>query len=592
MRSHARVTLFDVLASICVSVLIAGPMLFTSSGFAVDFTNHLWLSWAAGRNLVENGYPSFFLNTEGLGAFYPMFAFYGGTLYSLTGGLSELLGGQAIAAYLIVTFLGIIGTYGGTLWLARTLGVRGWMAHAPALAVVSSAYYITDLYGRGAWSELMAVSAVAPLVASFVYLARAPRLRALPVLVFVLSAVIFSGSHNLTLLWGVTLTVLALVVLWLALGAPTRLPVRRLALLAGLGLTSVMVNAWFLFPNLAYERDVGISHEPAVAAQTTALNSPVILFNPLRHVPKQSGTPALFLQIPDWFLAWGLATVLLLWRRPADDRLRRAWIAATSIVALILLMMMLSPFWEVVPAPFNQIQFPYRLGSFVSYAIAGLVIVGALSLQRDADSGRRRLGSGLRRSLVAVVAISVGLCVWQEWVPTTLFQNSLRDRAQALTSVNTLPSTWSDPGNFRDTQAPIVPVSANRVIEIEPALVHGDHFAAWMNVPAGPEPIRTNILGGAYLVHIKGLERVGRGPQGETVVRRIGGGSGPVHVIVETTHSAVIELGRAVSIVAVLLAALAVLISGLGTRRRKPSRTGQSDSEEPATVIDDQSAVT
>jgi hypothetical protein len=36
---------------------------------------------------------------------------------------------------------------------------------APALAVVTSAYYVTDLYGRGAWPEFMATSAMAPLLA-------------------------------------------------------------------------------------------------------------------------------------------------------------------------------------------------------------------------------------------------------------------------------------------------------------------------------------------------------------------------------------------------------------------------------------------
>jgi hypothetical protein len=50
--------------------------------------------------------------------------------------------------------------------LGRQFGLRGLIAHAPTLAVVTSAYYITDLYGRGAWTEFIALSAMAAVRAS------------------------------------------------------------------------------------------------------------------------------------------------------------------------------------------------------------------------------------------------------------------------------------------------------------------------------------------------------------------------------------------------------------------------------------------
>ena len=107
------------------------------------------------------------------------------------------------------------------------------------------------LYGRGAWTEFMAVAVIAPLLASGLCLIRDPAWRAWPTLIFVVSTVVFTGSHNITLLWATTILVLAAVIMWAAQGAPRRLPGRRLAMLGGLGLASVLVNAWYLVPDLS-----------------------------------------------------------------------------------------------------------------------------------------------------------------------------------------------------------------------------------------------------------------------------------------------------------------------------------------------------
>ncbi len=244
----------DVLLATAAVLAVTGPMLFTNSGFEEDFTNHLWLASVAGRSLVEAGHPSYFLNTFTVesGVFYPYFAFAGGMLYTTIGGIAELIGGHFVITYVGFIVLVVVGAYGGALWLGRELGLRGWLAHAPALTLVTSAYYITNMYGRGDVPELAATSAIAPLIAGAVHLVRTPRWRVLPVLAFVVSTVIFTGSHNITLLWGATFTAVALLLMWLVLGAPWRLPYRRLATVAGLGVASVMVNAWFLVADIAY----------------------------------------------------------------------------------------------------------------------------------------------------------------------------------------------------------------------------------------------------------------------------------------------------------------------------------------------------
>ncbi len=563
----------DLLIAAGVVLVVAAPLLFTGSGFGIDFTNHLWLSWAEGKGLAQAGHPDYFVNARGVGVFYPFFAFYGGSLYAIVGALSDLLGDQPVVAYVGVTVLAIAGSYGGVVWLARQLGLRGRAVHAPALVVVTSAYYITNLYGRGAWPEFMAVAAIAPLLASSVYLIRTPVWQPWSVLVFVLSTVVFSGSHNITLLWGTTVTVFAFAVLWLALGAPRRLPLHRLAMVGGLGLASAAVNGWFLVPDIVYAKDT-IAHlyvSPS-GALATFFDSPWVLLDPLRTVPARSTTPALFVQAPVWFLAWALLIgPILIWRRDCDVRLRQAWIGVVLIIGALLAMIMVTPVWSLVGFPFDEIQFPYRLNSYVFYFVGGLVLVGSLVLQQAAGSGlASRAVAPLRWALVLVCSISIGLCVWQLWVPNTLFPKfSYPSRQEALASIHALPRTWYDDYAYRDVAAPVVAVPAGRSLIIPPSSVHGDHFAALLEVPPGPEPIQTNISAGSYLVHISGLRRIGRSELGQTVVRRETDSEGPVHVVLEVTHSATIVLGWLMSILGCAVVGAVLVWTAIRSRMRR-----------------------
>ncbi len=569
----------DVLLMTAVVLAVTGLLLFTHSGFELDFTNHMWLASVAGRSLVEAGHPSYFLNTlnPDSGVFYPFFAFNGGTLYVTIGGLAELLGGHVVIAYVGVIVLAVAGAYGGTLWLGREFGLRGWLAHAPALVVVTSAYYITDLYGRGDVPELVAVSAIAPLAASAVHLIRTPRWRVLPVLAFTVSTVIFTGSHNITLLWGTTIAAGALLVIWLALGAPWRFPYRRLAMVAGLGVVSVMVNGWFLVTDVAYAHTTDASLPPNGPGQsiwpaTGFFDTVSVVFNPLRTVPSQSGTPALYIQAPDWFLLWGIAAAaLLLWRRSTGRALRRVWIGVAVVAAAVLGMLLIEPFWDIVGDPFYEIQFPYRLSSYLIYSVAGLVLLGALALQRAAESGSaRNVVMGLRLTLVAACAVSLGLCLWQQWVPNPLVAESYTNRNQALVGIHTMPKSWYAPPQYVNRLEPVLIPPSERLLLVNPSEVHGDRFSAWMNVPPGPAPIQTDIGGSSDLVRLDGLRWLGRDPRGYAVLGRVNGGSGPVHVTIETAHNPVIALGRLLSILGVT-AILAVLIC-ISVRSRRAAR--------------------
>jgi hypothetical protein len=245
------------------------------------------------------------------------------------------------------------------------------------------------------------------------------------------------------------------------------------------------------------------------------------------------------------------------------------------VLALLLGMIMLKPVWRFVEYPFNEIQMPYRLGSYLFYTAAALVLIAALALQRfAARGGSPGTVRALRIALAGSVAISLALCLWQLWVPSTRFGGSYANRAEALRSATAAPNSWYAIGDYGDWHVTLATAPRNRLLIIPPRAVQGDRFDAWMDVPPGPLPIQTNIVGGSYLVHIGGLRIVGRNPEDLAVVKREGGGSGPVHVVVETTHSAVVELGRAASLIALLVVLAILIYAGVHARRVRRTSTG------------------
>ncbi len=554
-------------------------MFFTRGGYSEDFTNSLWLIWVAGHHFGHSLWPSFFLNVDASGGingiFNPEFAFYGGPLYTATGALSALLFNHAAAAYALVTAAVLSGAYGGCWWLARQCGVRGLLAHVPAIVMLTGAYYVTDLYGRGAWSEFVAVSSIPLVLASAADLVRAERWRLTSVLLLVVSMFAFTGSHNITLEWGVLIFGVGVILLLVAY-RPSGVSWRRVLGVGLLGLLAAGVNGWFLVPDIAYASRTQIASAGFNWSYTRAFNTPGMLLDPLREVPSSSSTPALFVQAPVWFLLWGLIVGVALWRGQAMARLRRAWVIAGLGVAAVLLLLMLQWPWQQLPHALQDIQFPYRLSAYVLLLSVAFVTVAVLALQRLASQPIR--SGALVRSLRALLAVallaSVSLCIWQLWVPNDAQTNWYLKRDEALVPVTTVPSTWYAGPDYADDSLPLVPVVDNRVIDIDARQVNaaGNKASVDIDVPPGPQPIATNILGGPYLVQVSGLRVVGRTADHQLSVVRIHGASGKVHVVISTRVSRAVVLGRVITIVSVLviLALLGWLIVGGLIRRRVP----------------------
>jgi hypothetical protein len=552
----ARWRLGDI-GAITVAVLVVGsPALFTKNGFAYDFTNHLWLVWVQEHAISAHLFPTYFTNTAANGVFYPVFMFYGGTLYAATGALAAILGGAVVVAYVGVILLSIAAAYGGLLWLARQLGARSWTAHAPAITYVTSAYYVTNLYGRGAWPEFVAVSALPLVFAGGWRLVSAAAVEPWPAVLFVVAVIFFSGAHNITLMLGALFLVLVLAGLLIGIGRELTVPRRRIGVMLGLFVLAISVNAWFLLPDLVHASDTQAVGQLYTWAQTKEFNTPWILFDPLRTVPTQSSTPSLFVQAPDWAVLWAFAATAALWTS-SPRRFRRAacwlWIVLAAIVALILI----APLWDGLPGLIKNMQFPYRLNTYVSLAAAGLVLIWVVVMQ-GAPTGRRvRL---LALGLAGAIEVSCALCVWQLWVPNTRQPLAYANRNRIFVSVHQPPRAWDDVNNYADASQPVVPTNASPLL-IDPAEVNSDHVTLTVDPPAGDRPFPVNLDPGPYAVRVGGgLERVGRTTAGSSVLRRVRPGSGPVQLTLAPASGSV-TLGRWLSILSIV-ALLSLLATG------------------------------
>lgn len=527
-RARIRMPWCDLAVMAVVLLVIGGPAIFTSNGFGDDFTNHLWLVWVQSRAISQHLTPTYFVNAPAVGVFYPFFAFYGGTLYAASGAVAALLGGNAELAYIGVTLLAVAAAYGGLLWLARQLGVRSWLAHAPAITFVASAYYVTNLYGRGAWPEFMATSTIPLLVASGYKLAHSRRIEPVPAALFVLAVIFFAGSHNVTLELGSLLLIVGGLLAWLALGGRLLLRGPRrgleLAVLLALGFA---VNAWFLLPDIVHASQTAIGSGPlAPWSLTSFLNTPGLLFNPLRAVPRQSvsTTPALFVQAPDWFLAWSLIAGAVLWSR-TDRRLRRAAGVLIVLLVITLVLIMIGPVWDAMPRLLQEVQLPFRLNTYVALCTAGLVLISVRALQGVEVARLRR---GLSGGLAAATVASISLCVWQLWVPNTDVPASYRDRGQVFLSPHLTPRTWYDSGNYADVSQRVI-AAVHGVATVDPTWVNADHVSIVVDPPPGGAPFATNVLGGPYVVAATGdVVRVGRTAMGAAVLRRTKRRAGPI----------------------------------------------------------------
>ena len=534
-------------------LLIAGllsPMLFTTRSFDPDWTNHLWVVAAQRENLRLHGLPSLFLHASGLGVFYPQFAFYGGTLYSVTAYLALVIG--ATPAYVATFGVGFAAILGGWWWLGRQLGLSTPVALIPGAIHATAPYVMANAYGRGAWPEFMATAALPLVCAAGLALLRARRPSAAAAVALALSSVLLTGSHNITLVWGVTFLALLACAAAIAAGRTGLVHVRpgRVALVVGLFAVGPLVNAWFLLPDLLYASRLQLDRYDNGAGFFNRLS---VVLDPVRSVPSESTSPGLTVQAPVIALAAGILALggARPWRVAGSGWiLRGAGVVTALLLGFLVLVLRDDPTvgqigqgaWERLPGFLRYVQFAFRLESYVTILVCGLVLLGLVAAGR--------LAPGRRRTLVVVPAAFAALLGAYQAVHQAWSQPSFRaDRAFVYRAgPHQVPISWADAGNFRDRSAAVVPAPARPRLLLSPEAMARSGTAT-ATVPRGRGPLPTNIATGSDLIRVDGLRVVGRGRHGYRVVARPTGSRVRVDVV---PRGGAIRDGRLLSVLGLL----------------------------------------
>ena len=561
-----RSALVILVPALALIVLLAWPLVLTRSYFNPDWSAQAWFLSQQALAIRANHVPSLFLNYQ-YGAFYPHYAFYGGTLYAIGGTLSLLLGSAPIDAYVLTYLLGFVAAYGGWYWMARMAGLSRLWSHVPGLVFITSAYYLTLIYARGDWPEFIAVSMIPLVAASGLNVLRAERLRIWPAVVFTLSSIVFFGSHSLTLVWGSTMMIVIGLAILLCIPRARREVTRAGAIrVASLVVPALLVNAWFLLPAVAYQSSTEIASQyvgwEGLLRNTMSLVSVQHLFTFSRASASTPGA-AFALSLPILVMGWGLLSVGVF----AVGGLRGAWsrmllICAVLTVAFTVLMTH-AGLILALPKAYGTLQFSYRLESYVLLALSGTVLA-ALVL------GRR--GSRLQRiwswTLPPLLIVSLVGAVQQSGA----YPHSEGTRARTLAEAYTQPNTGERLLDYLDVHLPGIAEAENlEKARFPPAAVRHNHIS--IAVHAVPNQLLdTNLQGPPSLIDVAGARIVGIDHAGYDVLEvdpgrsvprkaRSGGGEPPaVRISVSPSASLPVVLGRVLSACALAFLVLGFLV--------------------------------
>jgi hypothetical protein len=491
--------------------VLAWPMLFTGGTLNPDWANHLWYMWNQSQAIRANLRPSFFLNYSHA-VFYPMYAFYGGTLYATVGTLSLLLGNAPIETYVLTYLLGFSASYGGWYWMGRMAGLGRWRSHAPGLIFITSAYYLTLIYARGDWPEFIGVSMIPLVLASGLSVLRADRLRVWPALALAASSIVFFGSHNLTMLYGSTLVALLAVAAFICIPqARSWLALRRVIRVAGLVVPALLVNAWFLLPAIVYQSHTEIgSKYPYWRLVLESYTSVVSI----RHLFILSRAPALgvgdfVVALPVLAMVWvliGMAVFLIRGPRGAWTRMLLICAALTVLVGVAMRQVSLI---LALPRPYGMLQFSYRLESYVLLGISGTVLA-VLAVAQSVPRHTRIL----EWALLPVLVFSVigGIQQTDAYPPGGNRSTEVKPRSKpGLKGVGLI--------DYIDAELPILvdPHGQAPEVDFSPASVHGERTSEVVHFPPG-EFVDSNIAAGPELVHVTGAKIIGLSPEGGDVL--------------------------------------------------------------------------
>jgi hypothetical protein len=553
-----------VVAGVTLAGLIIGICLWTmfhEKKFKFDdWILHQWYVWHQEGSLKAHGLPSLFAHDR-LGVFDPHFAFYGGTLYTITAVIALIVGHHM--AFLVTWVLAFAMAYGAWFWLARQAGLGPWLSHVPGTLFITSTWYLTAAYVTGSWPQTVAFGALLLGLAAAFSILRADRLSALPALALAVGVILYTGSHNLTLVWATTVLLIvgtvALVVVPSLRSLITRQGLLRLAVVA---VPAVLVNAWFLLPAITYQSHTVLGTN-VVGAHDMLRNTidgttPHHLFSlgRARLVPWYS---RFAVQLPVLATAWVVAGLLIVRPRRSSPWLRAALLLLVVAVATWVLMTR-SSFVLGLPHPYDKLQNLFRLEAYINLAIGGAVIA-TLVLTRRAGP-RRRLWAWVIAGIVVVSVVQA--------------RQQVRDPLPAVPLWTALPYLLSEPKHATSdyTDASVLLYAPDRPFKnirfSQATAEREDRAEVTVNAQPG-EFVSSNLKVSPQLVHIAGASIVARSELGEAFLEIDANAKpGAAHIVVTTAHPWPVVLGRILTLLGLLgLVAIGATLLLRETQRRR-----------------------
>ena len=544
------------MTSVMVPVLLVGsltwPMLFTNSVFYLDWVRHLWLIWQQSLAIRANHIPTFFVS-DSRSVFEPIYAFYGGTIYTLAGALSLVLGDAPIEAYILTYMMAFVAAYGGWYWIGRMANLGRWQAQIPGLVFVTCAYYLQILYATGDWPAFIGVSTIPLVIASTLSVLRGDRMRMWPAIALVLSSVVFFGSHNITILWGFTLMILtALAIIACVPEARRQITLVGATRVAGLAIPSLMVNAWYLLPAIAYSSNtwIGGGYGAGGVYWSRGLRKFMFIVS-AKHlftlsraasVPGYANTAS---SLPVLVIAWVIVSIVLfLWLGRRNRLWLRLLLITSGMAVVIGIVMTHAGLILALPSPYTKVQYSVRLESFVLLSVTGAVL--AVLALAQSGTGKEKLWIW---TLVPILIVSVVGAVEQ----AAAFPAARPGRAR----IRQLATYKSRRVDYADASLPLLDREGSLPVIKFPQPANGDSESGIVHLAPG-QLVDSDIGGGPEFVHVTGATIVGVTPY-FTDVLEISPGIGrlkrgvPTDAIsLSTADSLPIMVGRLVTLAGLL----------------------------------------
>jgi hypothetical protein len=552
-------------AGVAIAALVIGvcvwPLIYERSFLLDDWFLHQWYIWHQEESLKAHLLPSLYAHDTS-GVFDPHFAFYGGTLYAITAAIALVVGHET--AFITSWILTLTMGYGSWFWLARQAGLGPWASHAPGVLFVTSTWCLTSIYVLGSWAQTVAFSALVLILAAAFSILRADRLRPLPALALAVGFLLYTGSHNLTLVWGTTVAAVVGAAA-LALIAPLRKLVTRRGLLrlAVIAIPATLVNAWWLVPAAVYQSHTVIGSDAAHAR--FLLQSGAHLLDPdhaltLTRTRADPLIPRFALQLPMLAIAWTAIGIVLLRARRGSAWFRTALLMLVVIV-LTWVLMTNSLLILALPHPYDMLQAVYRLEAYVQLALACAVIALLVLMGRGAP--RHRAWGWV---LIAVLAVSAVQARAQIREPLTPPLKGPISTAAPYHRINeNRPGTM----DYVDARVPLyTPDRDFTKVQFSPTVAERtDHAEATVDAQPG-DYVWTNLKASPELVHVSGASFVARDPGGNAFLEIAPKAKpGAAHIVVTTAHPWPVMLGRVLT----LLGALGLAGVGVALWRRRLS---------------------